>query len=40
MQMFGDYVEKRGGEINQMMVDIAEKESRNNKTRTDVGPLK
>ncbi|MGD1455296.1 hypothetical protein [Vibrio harveyi] len=35
-----DYVDKRGAEINITMVDIAEKESQKNKTRTDTGPLK
>ncbi|EGQ8054276.1 hypothetical protein HPX47_001635 [Vibrio alginolyticus] len=35
-----DWVDYKGETTNQTMVDIAEKESRNNKTRTDVGPLK
>ncbi|CAH1521270.1 conserved hypothetical protein [Vibrio owensii] len=35
-----NYAEKEGASINSLMVEIAEKESANNKSRTDVGPLK
>lgn len=35
-----EYVDKRGGELNQMMVDIVEKEANNNKNRSDVGAHK
>lgn len=35
-----DYMDAKGASINQMMVDIAEKESQHNKNRGDVGALK
>ncbi len=35
-----DYVEERGAGINQMMVDIAERDSKDNKNRNDVGAHK
>ncbi|KIP71404.1 hypothetical protein SN11_16840 [Vibrio harveyi] len=36
----GDYIDKRGAEINSFMSKYVEQESQNNKNRNDVGPLK